>query len=46
MVSHNLEQIQQWAKTAALLAKGKVVFLGNPVEAVAHYRDPKYQEYR
>ncbi|MCL4146937.1 UNVERIFIED_CONTAM: hypothetical protein GTU68_067054, partial [Idotea baltica] len=45
MVSHNLEQIQQWAKTAALLAKGKIFYLGDPEEAVARYRDPGYQEY-
>ena len=44
MVSHNLEQVQQWAKTVALLQKGEIIYQGDPEQAVARYRDPSYSQ--
>jgi ABC-type polysaccharide/polyol phosphate transport system ATPase subunit len=43
MVSHSLGQIEQIADQVLLLAKGKIVHLGDPKEAIAKYRDETYQ---
>lgn len=43
IVSHSLGQIEQLADKVLLLSKGKIVYLGDPKEAIAMYRDETYQ---
>lgn len=43
IVTHDLDQLREFADTALLLAKGRVVFLGNTAEAIEKYRSPEYQ---
>lgn len=43
MVSHSLEAISKLATRIALLSKGRIVFCGDPKEAVKRYRDGSYE---
>lgn len=43
LVSHILGQVEQLCDQVALLASGKVVFIGPAAEAIALYRDESYQ---
>ncbi len=43
IVSHSLSQMQEMADKILLLSKGRVVFLGDPKEAIEKYRDDSYQ---
>ena len=42
IVSHNLEQIRMMADQVALLSKGRLLYLGEPSEAIDRYRDDSY----
>ncbi len=42
IVSHNLEQVRLMADQVALLSKGRLVYLGDPAEAIDRYRDESY----
>lgn len=43
IVTHNLTMIEEMADSVLLLSKGRVAYFGDPVGAIAAYRDPKYQ---
>lgn len=43
MVSHSLGMLEQISDTIGLLSKGKMVFIGDPKEAIERYRDESYQ---
>lgn len=43
LVSHNLSFMENTCHRILLLSRGKVVFLGDPKEAIARYHDPNYQ---
>lgn len=43
IVSHNVNMLEKTADSILLLSKGKVVFDGDPSEAVAMYRDQSYE---
>lgn len=43
MVSHDLSQMESRCSQIALLSKGKIVFIGDPVVALAKYRDKSYE---
>jgi len=43
IVSHSLGLIEKLANKILLLSKGRVVFQGDPAEAISLYRDKKYE---
>lgn len=43
MVSHDLSQMESRCSQIALLSKGKIMFIGDPVVALAKYRDKSYE---
>lgn len=43
MVSHSLEVVKRMSKRIGLLSKGKLVFVGDPDEAIERYRDESYE---
>ena len=43
MVSHTLDLLKDVANEIAVMSRGKLVFRGNPSEAIEFYRDPSYQ---
>ena len=45
IVSHNLEQIRHMADQVALLSKGRLLYLGEPSEAIDRYRDDSYTQH-
>lgn len=43
LVSHSMATIERLANHVLVLSKGKVVFHGQPAEAIAHYRGDDYE---
>jgi ABC-type polysaccharide/polyol phosphate transport system ATPase subunit len=43
MVSHSMEMLQQLCQEIALLSQGRLVFMGDPKEAIERYRNENYQ---
>lgn len=43
IVSHGMSLLEGIADEVGLLSKGKLIFLGDPKEAIAMYRDAKYE---
>lgn len=43
MVSHNISMLQKTADQLGVLSKGKLIFFGDPTEAVKVYRDDAYE---
>ena len=43
MVSHNMATLEKFASKIALLSKGKLIYCGDPKEAIKRYRDRNYE---
>ncbi len=43
MVSHSMPVLEKLSQRIALLSQGKLIFIGDPKEAIARYRDNHYQ---
>lgn len=43
IVSHSMEMLEKLADKIALLSKGRLIFLGDPKEAIRKYRDKDYE---
>lgn len=43
LVTHNMDFVQEKAHRAALLQKGRLIYCGDPSEAVSRYRESSYQ---